>query len=111
MRLVLALVAALTMTGLSTTPAPASPASHAQTCPLVLGYVCLARPIGPAELIPAGESRTYPDGLPVVGMTNGTTVEYCVVAAPISFGLPPWERSPFAVTVRSVAPSLGVCLL
>ena len=110
MKLVVTTLATLMLAGAGLSAAPAA-AAPAQTCPLVRGFVCLAPRSGPLELIPEGERRAYPAGLPVTGMSNGTRISYCVVATPVNFVLPAGSVSSRPSTVRTVAPNPGACIL
>jgi hypothetical protein len=87
----------------STRPSPAN-------CPLITGYVCLAETTGGLQLIPEGQSRTFPGGLPIVEISNGTKSLYCVIASPFNFGVGPKQVRTIDATVRSVAPTDGACL-
>lgn len=87
----------------------AASTTTAAQCPTVIGYVCLAEAGGGFRYIPEGQAREYPDGLPVVALSNGTATNYCVLASPVSFSLPPWTQLSRSTTVFAIGPG-EICL-
>jgi hypothetical protein len=105
--LALAAVMSLAAAGVSSASGTATPT--AAQCPTIVGYVCLAEADGGFLFIPEGQSRRYPDGLPVVELSNGTATGYCVLASPFSFSLPAWTSVSRATTVFAIGPG-EICL-
>jgi hypothetical protein len=101
-------VMTLASAGISTAADTATPTPS--PCGLHIGYVCLAESTGGFQLIPAGERRVYPGGLPIDGISNGTDLLYCVAARPFNYGIGPWQERTISLTVLSVSPTDGACL-
>ncbi|WP_433515128.1 hypothetical protein ACQP2T_05665 [Nonomuraea sp. CA-143628] len=96
--------AAIAITGLS---APASATAERLACPIFFVCVYSAASTNP-ELIPEGDSHTFPAGFVMTGIVNSTTgTRYCVTGSP-SFGLSPQREVVHTQPVTRVAPG-GVC--
>ncbi|WP_219465078.1 hypothetical protein [Nonomuraea rhizosphaerae] len=101
MRGSLATLAATVMavTGLS---GVSSASTEAATCPLFFVCVYTASSSHP-QLILEGESETFPPGFIMTGITNGTTIDYCVGGNP-SFSLRAGGQVTNTQPLRSVGP-------
>ncbi|PZG36773.1 hypothetical protein C1I98_26430 [Spongiactinospora gelatinilytica] len=80
----LATVAALPIAGAAlfaaSAPASATAPKPAPNC--VVGYVCVQFINGAVEAIPGGATRTYNPAATMVGITNGSSIDYCVDGNP-----------------------------
>lgn len=88
----------------------ASASTAAQTCPQIVGYLCLAEADGGLRLVPDGQEREYPDGLKVIELSNGTKSRYCIGASPFNFSIDPGEVITQTALVFRVAPTDFACL-
>jgi hypothetical protein len=109
-RTLLATAFAGIMTLASAGVSSASAAPAPSPCGLHFGYVCLAEADGGFQLIPAGQRRSFPGGLPIDGISNGTNLLYCVPAREYNYAIGPWEDRTISLTVLAVAPTDGACL-
>lgn len=93
---------ALTQTALAQT---AVAARNAIACPI--GYLCLQPTLAPLPtpvLVKEGEQRAFPGGLAVSAVSNRTSLQYCVNARPVRYGLAPGREMVHDHVVLAVGP-------
>ncbi|MEV0622821.1 hypothetical protein AB0I81_56555 [Nonomuraea sp. NPDC050404] len=102
------LISAFLLAGIvSTAGATASEATTAQAPLCPYNYLCItttAPGANPDQLIPAGQSKTFPGGIRAYEFVNNTSMLYCVGGSP-SFALPPRDSRSFNPAIRVVSVS------
>ena len=88
--------------------APAVPAAAAAAIPCPFGYVCMALPQGTIIAVPEGQSKTFPGGVTMAGITNQTKISYCVNGS-LNFALGAGAEVIRTQTVTSFGPGT-ICL-
>ncbi|WP_347698722.1 hypothetical protein [Nonomuraea sp. B12E4] len=91
----------------ATQTAAAAEQADQSAVPCPSGYVCLQPAATPGVrpiLVRQGETRSFPDGLPVSSVSNQTLLNYCVSAQPFNYWLAPGSEAVRAHVVRAVGP-------